>query len=386
MATRQIMDLTVCGSFGFGNAGDEAVPLALQDLAASLEVELDLAVIGRYAEVDMPEVIGLGLQDADRRASRRASHLMFVGGGVIEPRQQCVLLRGQQLLQELKPRQVSMFACSVEPGVSFSWGVRRRLRRALNGLHHCSIRDVLSLEAMATLSSGDIQVVGDIVLWMNAVDRVDCVSAAVGDYIAVNLASRWSDDSAFMPWLCLHLIKLSKELNASIVFVPCSAKFDNDGNAHHLAAASIRSSDSTVDVKVIDRPLEPRELAAVVRDAKLTIGMRLHACIISYAQRTPCVGLVYHPKLIGFARTMGIERWFLPNQPPTRQSAGFHGYRSEDLNIVREDLAATALDAVSAMRFNQLEETRIRLRETFASTLGLNPSDAIAPSNAGVTT
>ncbi len=36
------INLTVCGSFGFGNAGDEAIPDAIFDMAAQLGIPVEL--------------------------------------------------------------------------------------------------------------------------------------------------------------------------------------------------------------------------------------------------------------------------------------------------------------------------------------------------------
>src|SRR5262245_33062253 len=76
--------LTVCGSFGFGNAGDEAVPIALADIGAYLGFSMNVNVVGRFDEPALSQVIGLGPRDASRRETLRGYPLLLSGGGIIE--------------------------------------------------------------------------------------------------------------------------------------------------------------------------------------------------------------------------------------------------------------------------------------------------------------
>jgi hypothetical protein len=45
------------------------------------------------------------------------------------------------------------------------------------------------------------------------------------------------------------------------------------------------------------------------RQADLVVGMRGHSMIVSVGVGTPCVGIISHPKVEGFLRECGLEKW-----------------------------------------------------------------------------
>jgi polysaccharide pyruvyl transferase WcaK-like protein len=88
--------------------------------------------------------------------------------------------------------------------------------------------------------------------------------------------------------------------------------------------------------------IDPRTVSAVYGRAKLVVGMRLHACVMAYGRRTPFVAIAYHPKLHGFAATVGASDFVLPRQARP-QAAKIYGYRFEDTGIDGEQLAPLVL-------------------------------------------
>ena len=55
-----------------------------------------------------------------------------------------------------------------------------------------------------------------------------------------------------------------------------------------------------------------------------------------------CVGLAYHPKLVGFARTVGIERFILPNEVHMQRN-GQYGNGFHELAIEKTALSEPAV-------------------------------------------
>ena len=358
---------TLCGSFGFGNAGDEAVPLAMADLAQAAGIDAEFDVLSRYDKSDLPHVIDLGGHDEERRARLRGQPLLFAGGGVIEARPFCVYWRCMHLAKTLGAPYTALFGASVEAGAAFSWRTRRGLRRRLRAANRLHVRDVLSAEALrGIVPKRPVTVVGDAVLWMAPAESALPQVKALGPFSAVTLSPRWAKEPGWHAWLAKQLANVAEALNCAIVFVPCAAGRDDDRIEHRNAARELALAAPQCEVVCIEEPLEPRQIAAVYKRSLLTVGMRLHACVIAHAQRTPIVGLAYHPKLIGFARTMGCERFFLPPMPEVLpQSEGAYGYALPDTGLTGCDLRAAALAAIEDASFDKLDEFRERLKAAF---------------------
>jgi polysaccharide pyruvyl transferase WcaK-like protein len=360
--------LTVCGSFGFGNAGDEAVPLACQDLAKACGIPLDVAVLGRFAKPAMPEVIGIGNADQSRRERLRGQPLLMIGGGVIEPAEAGVIWRCADFLPPFSAP-AGLFAVNVEANVRYGWLQRFRLRRLLSRMSLVAVRDELSGRTLRALAPKiPVEVVGDSILWMEPAAELPPEARAAGRFIAVCLAPRWANDPAWYAWIGRELADLANSLDAGLLFVPFSVMADDDRPEHDRVRQAVAAADPKLvcRISMIERELPPRQLARVLGEAQLAVSMRLHGCVMAYAARTPFVALAYHPKLTGFTETVGWERFVLPRRFPAAQSAGHYGFSFADLDWSDAGLAAAGREAVAFADFSRLEPLRERLRTAFA--------------------
>lgn len=358
--------LVVAGSFGFGNAGDEAVPLAIADLASELGFNVSVDVLSRFDEPATRDVIGLGAQDTVRRRALLDRVVLLSGGGVVEPRSRAVLTRLAPWLRQARPIDAMLYAAAVESGVSYGWRSRSGLKRHLRQLRRLCVRDVRSAAALGQLTSRSVEIIGDSVLWLRPDAQLPEALAAVDRYVAVSLAPRWSEDAGWREWISGQLVEIGQALDVGIVFVPCSSEFDDDRVEHAAVAKLMRQRDPDRRIVELDDIDSPRSICAVFGRSILTIGMRLHACVMAYAQQTPCVGLVYHPKLLGFAETVGVERFFLPGQPPRVQSDQAYGFSFADTHLAETDLLRCAQTALESTSFERLAG----FKESLAHVLG----------------
>jgi len=362
--------VTVAGSFGLGNVGDEAVPLALRDLAAARGWNIELDVLARFDRVVVPGVVSLGPQDKSRRASLGGRPVVLCGGGILAPHADAVVFRCRHILQQVGLERVSLLGAGVEAGVQFGWVMRRRLRRLLQGFRCLYVRDEFSWQTLRAILPGrHIEICGDCVLWMKPAEQVPAAVGGVGRYLAVSLAPRWSTESSLASWLAGHLVKLAREVGAAIVFVPCSTRFDDDRGEHRKVAARVQQLDPEVRTLCVEDELDPRQVAAVLGASELTIAMRLHALVMAYAQRRPFVALAYHPKVAAFAQTVGCAHAVLPAALPPRQCRGAYGYGLAATGLMEADLAAAGVESLSHMRFEMLEDLRARLSAAFAQAI-----------------
>jgi polysaccharide pyruvyl transferase WcaK-like protein len=363
--------LVVAGSFGFGNVGDEAVPLALADLAAARMPGLAIETLTRYSRVTLPGIVTLGADDHGARQALSTKPIVYVGGGVVEDRDHCVLLRCSRFHRQLRPIRWGLFASSVEAGVRFGWRRKRRLQRVLRQAELLLVRDVYSRDALCRLVGprNEIAVTGDSVLWMSA-GAYPAEWKLPPRYIAITLRSSWSEEKAARRWLAEGLVALARRLDAALVFVPCSTAHDYDDRVEHRAVAGVISAGGgDVEILHLESVTDPRVYAAVLRDASLTISMRLHGCVISYAQETPFVGIAYHPKLAGFAATVGWERFVLPSALPPRQGSGTYGYAFSDISLSSCSLADSGVGAIEYSDFTRLEGFRDTLAQSLTDFL-----------------
>lgn len=360
-------DFVVSGSFGFGNAGDEAVLLALQDLAAAVGVRATFQAVGRYDQPALSTVLGIGVEDRGLRLALRGEPLLYAGGGVIEARCECVLVRCASVLEELNPPFAALFAAAVDTSVTYPFLLRRRIRQIVNRMDFLFTRDVASAEMLSALCPGrrkEIECIGDSVLWLRPAEAVpEAISAR--PYVAVALTSAWDGDPTWDDWISAQLISLCRTLKTDLTFVPLSTRADDDRLVHRRILRRIQQKDYHVRATSLEDELEARTILAILGGARLVVGMRLHACVMAYSQRVPFVGLPYHPKIPAFAATVKHERCVLAGEAATAKRDPLRCYSFAQLELAKTDLVATAMRTLDDRRFEQLEVLRLRLVDGF---------------------
>lgn len=361
-------EIVIYGSFGFGNAGDEAVPEAVQDMLAELRCDARISVVSRFDKTDMPEVIGMGRHDAHRMTRLKGLPLLISGGGIIEPTHNSGFFRADALISSGN-QNAYLFGVSVEPGVPFDWRSRFKLIWMLRKISAIYTRDVLSERTLKRwVPWARTETIGDVVLWMKP-ERTPLLQSISFPkrYVACVLAPRWIDDSNWTDWIVDELAAVSRKLDAAIVFVAMSAMHDDDRKQHAKVGEELSKRHPDIETLQINDALNPREVCEVLARSALTVSMRLHGCVMAYAQQVPFVCIAYHPKLLGFSETVGHLDCSLPLATPTRQSSGAYGYNYKDLGFSTGDLsnaAANALKRNSEPRLTELKQKSIRALET----------------------
>ena len=364
--------LVVFGSFGFGNIGDEAVPFAIQDLLEDIGVERMVRAVSRYNHPKLPNILGLGKEYQPALASLSGAPAILVGGGIIEPRNMCCALRFLNYMELAKPAKSSIYMGSFEFGVNYGMLIKRRLNKLFKGLDNIYLRDYLSdIYLRDTFPRVKASSGGDVVLGMRpSTERALSSQLQNNKYIAVCLCGVWKDDKNWYQWIISELVDLSDCLDKPLLFVPMSCHpSDDDRVEHQLVADGILACGINNKPLILNKILAPREFAAVVRDAALVVSMRLHGCVLSYAQQTPFVGLSYHPKLVGFAQTVGWRNFILPTNHPIKQSSGQYGYQFSALGFEKNELYKTASAAMDHGSFNLLPVLLKNLRNELEYTL-----------------
>lgn len=357
------------GSFGYGNIGDEAVPNAFMHMARAAGKDLNVLPVSRFAKAPMPDIVYRDdmarLKDAD--LSGRTFFLS--GGGIVEPHEHSCLNRLAELRGKTAPFRIQPFAVSCEPGVRFGFRERRRVRQLLQGLPEVLVRDEISQRALERIfHDAPVRVIGDIVLWLEAEPLPERHAGDLPErYVAVSLASVWND-SEFFGWMAAELAEISRRLDATILLVPISNAVGDD-MVQHRALCETLTGDFKVPAQVFDfrdEPFpKPEWIAEIYGRASLVVSSRLHGCVIAFASRTPFVGIGYHPKLQGFARTVGWEAMIVPQMLPSRQTPGTYGYSWGDLAVVPGAAVAAAENALEHGDFSAKDYFRMKQVQAF---------------------
>lgn len=360
------LNFSVCGSFGFGNVGDEALPLAIRDIADQLRPGIEFSVVGRFDNPAIEGVVGLNAEKfgQDHRTIM-AKPMLFSGGGIIEPQETATIFRCRKLISGNTSDRVQLFGASVEPSVYYNPFVKWKLRRALQNFSAFRVRDVLSAEIMDSIDrSQKTEVIGDVVLSMLPSENyTEKFEWSARRYIAVSLSDSWGLANDFIAWIGAELRRVSIALDAMLVFLPFSTSFSQDLEVAQTVMNKLRElGQNESDLALVDIASNPRHATAIMKGSILVIAQRLHGCVIAYAQKTPFVALGYHPKLSGFTRTVGWEDFMVPKQLPHKQSDGHYGFRFEDLQIKQGAVEALAIRAVGHSKFDMLEKFKAMQR------------------------
>ncbi len=161
------LQIAICGSFGFGNAGDEAVPRSIERIARAAGYNVQMFVLSRWNETPAPHVIDLSDKDRLKEAKSKVRLVLATGGGIIEPGADCVLFKCKDYFKRSFGGGAKLFSVATEPGLPYSMATKIRIKWLLKNIHVAYVRDVFSEEAFRTIvPSVDVETIGDVVIWL----------------------------------------------------------------------------------------------------------------------------------------------------------------------------------------------------------------------------
>ena len=308
--------VVICGAYGRGNAGDDAILEAILQEMRSIDPDMPVTVLSKdpkatrlayrvrsVSRIDVP---------AWHRAMRHARLYINGGGSLIQDvtsrRSLWFYLHNIQTAKHCGCK-VQMYGCGIGPVTRESH--RKLAARVLNGnVDVITLREPDSLEELRAMgvTKPEILLTADPALTLPSAtaDETDSVLLRAGipphgRYICFALR-RWRGFDEKAPLFGKAAQYAYDTYGLTPVFVAVEKHLDP--GAGQLAARELKAPHYFLD----DAGRAGTIIGALSR-MEVVVSMRLHALIFAAGQGIPLAGVVYDPKVSAFLRYIGQEQF-----------------------------------------------------------------------------
>lgn len=301
--------VVLCGYYGLGNGGDEALLVSLLQMLPPEWTPVVLSgnpqeTAQRYGVEAVPRKSPLAVL----RALWSASALIWGGGSLMQDatsRQNPIYYGGLMLIAQGLGLTTIAWAQGIGP-------LHRPLSRVLarHVLQRCrgvSVRDGASAALLAQWSIPCLEAPDPV--WGLASAPVEGLWDLPAPRVAVALRShRWLT-SEHLEHLTEALISFQKSTRTCVLLVPFQLSKDLA-----IAEQIQRRLPGPSQIYCLS---DPRQLKGLFRGVEMTIGMRFHALIMAAAEGCRCFAISYDPKVNQLMQDLDLPGWDLNPQPPT---------------------------------------------------------------------
>ena len=297
----------LCGYYGKGNGGDEALLASLLQMLP--ESVTPLVLSGNPAQTRKR----YGVQSCDRssffqvlRAMRQSDIFIWGGGSLI-----------QDVTSAASPLYYAgLMGLAQQLGLkTIAWAqgigplkrelTRRVARQSFAGCTAVSVRDSGSAELLTDWEIPFIQAPDPV--WALDSSPVKGLWDLPAPRVAVTLRSHPTLTPERLANLTHALVNFQKATQTCILLVPFQASQDLS------IAESIQSQ--LTGPNHIFRLEDPRELKGLFRGVEMAIGMRYHSLIMAAAEECRCFALSYDPKVSQLMAQLDLPGWDLAQLP-----------------------------------------------------------------------
>jgi polysaccharide pyruvyl transferase CsaB len=301
------MRAVICGYYGKGNAGDEALLVSLLQMLPKKVTPIVLSGNPRQTSKRY------GVESCDRSSAfpvleaLKKSELFIWGGGSLMQDATSFAspfyYGGLMALAQQRGLKTIAWAQGIGP-------LKRPITRWLTKqvLKECvavSVRDSASATLLADWNISPL--IAPDPVWALEASPVKGLWDLPAPRVAVNLRSHSQLTPQRLANLTQALVTFQKATNTCILLVPFQASQD-------LAIANAIASQLQGEHKVITLD-DPRELKGLFRGVEMTIGMRLHSLIMAAAEECRCFALSYDPKVSRLMEEIDLPGWELTAIP-----------------------------------------------------------------------
>ncbi|MEM9273281.1 MAG: polysaccharide pyruvyl transferase CsaB [Cyanobacteria bacterium P01_F01_bin.143] len=306
------MKAILCGYYGKGNGGDEALLVSLLQMLPSQIKPIVLS--GNPAQTSRL----YGVASCDRKSAfpifkaLKSSDLFIWGGGSLMQDATSMLsplyYGGLMALAQQQGLKTIAWAQGIGPlNRSFT---RNITKQVLYGCAGISVRDYRSAKILDEWEIAPL--IAPDPVWALTSQEVAEVKNLPKSRVAVVLRSHKLLTSARLEALTEALQDFQQATESYILIVPFQPSQD-------LAIAKSLQQKLGDQSKILSLS-DPRELKGLFKDVKMTIGMRLHSLIMAAAEGCPCFALSYDPKVSQLMSELNLSGWELADLPTNSQT------------------------------------------------------------------
>ena len=309
---RRKYNVVMSGYYGFSNTGDDAILESICQGVRAVSDEVNLTVLSKDPELTRRQY---GLDAVPRFnipqviSALKKSDLLLSGGGSLlqdtTSTRSLVYYLSVMDLARMLGKPVMLYANGIGP--VRKQANRSRVRKAVEQAAAVTLRDHSSAQELRDMGvqRADLAVTADPVFRLESGDpaRARELMAQAGlpegrPFVAVSVRD-WAAARNFPAGLAALCDHLRCKYDMEVLFLLMQPSVDR-GMTEAVRKAMREPS------YVLEAATTPREMMAVLGQAKLCLAMRLHTLIFAARMAVPTLGLVYDPKVASFLEELEL--------------------------------------------------------------------------------
>ena len=309
---RRRYNVVMSGYYGFSNAGDDAILQAIHEGIVAASENISITVLSNDPPLTK-HLYGLNAVPRFRvwkvlGALKRCDALLSGGGSLLQDRTSTrSLLYYLSIIRmaELFHKPVMLYANGIGPVRKPA--NRRRVKKAVERAALVTLRDRSSAKELQEMgvTRQDLHVTADPVFNLppapaeRGKELLQAAQLPEGVPFAAVSVRDWPGTGEFPRKLAAMCDHLRKTYGLEILFLLMQP--EHDRNTTRQVRQAMEEPSYLLDVSCT-----PRELMAVLGQAKLCVAMRLHTLIFAARMAVPCIGLVYDPKVASYLQELEL--------------------------------------------------------------------------------
>jgi polysaccharide pyruvyl transferase CsaB len=331
--------ILVAGYYGFGNTGDEAILAGMLAEMRRLNEDLDFVVISGdpQSTAALHHVRSIHWKDLDQiAAASKECDLFLLGGGglfhdywgvnpddmLTENSYGISYYSGIPYLAALNNKPCVLYSAGVGPLLTDEGKEMTRSTADLCEL--ITVRDIQSKEWLVSLGIQPDRIhVGSDPAFNLPIDHsfgkeyFAKLESKIGQLVIGVSIRPWEISISNQAWqqvVAEALDEIIRDLDATLLFLPFQRDETNDPLIDDYAAslALIEMMDQKDKVLILSDHVTPSQLAGVISQCDLLVGMRLHSLIFATMAGVAFVAIAYDPKIQQFVKELEVSAYAVP--------------------------------------------------------------------------